>query len=71
MYEVSGLRKGQKAIITKVPNQPSNYNNITPIYGSDDRIIYASDLPRAGDFAHLYPNRDEYEGTAVTSGLWS
>ena len=71
MYEVTGLRKGQKAIITKIPNQPTGYNNINPIYGSDDRIIYASDLPRGGDFPHLYPNNDEYEGTAVTSGLWS
>jgi hypothetical protein len=71
MYEVTGLRKGQRAIITKVPNQPTGYNNINPIYGSDDRIIYSSDLPRGGDFAHLYPNKDEYEGAAVTSGLWS
>jgi len=71
MYEVTGLRKGQKAIITKVPNQPTGYNNVNPIYGSDDRIIYSSDLPRGGDYAHLYPNKDEYEGTAVTSGLWS
>ena len=71
MYEVTGLRKGQRAIITKVPNQPTGYNNINAIYGSDDRIIFASDLPRGGDFAHLYPNNDEYEGNPVTSGLWS
>lgn len=71
IYEVTGLRKGQKAIITKVPNQPTGYNNINAIYGTDDRIIYASDLPRGGDYAHLYPNNDEYEGSAVTSGLWS
>jgi hypothetical protein len=71
MYEVTGLRKGQKAIITKVPNQPTGYNNINAIYGTDDRIIFATDLPRGGDSAHLYPNKDEYEGKAVTSGLWS
>ena len=50
-------------MITKVPNQPANYNNISPIYGTDDRIIFVSDRPRNGA-SHLYPQLDEYELTA-------
>ena len=70
LYEVTGLGKGQTAVITKVPNQPAIYNNISPIYGTDDRIIFTSDRPRDGQ-AHLYPQRDEYESTATVTGLWS
>jgi hypothetical protein len=70
IYEVSGLGQGQAPVITKVPNQPAGYNNISPIYGSDDRIIFSSDRPRGGE-AHLYPQFDEYELSPVNSGLWS
>jgi hypothetical protein len=69
MYEVSNLEKNQTPIVTKIPNQP-NYNNITPIYGTDDRIIFTSDRPRDNS-SHLYPQRDEYESTPVVTGLWS
>lgn len=69
LYEVVGLGINDTPIITKVPNQPENYNNISPIYDSQDRIIFASDRPRAG-MAHLYPQLDEYESAEVTSGLW-
>src|SRR5436189_4791027 len=44
-------------VITKVPNQPSNYNNISPIYGTDDRIIFGSDRPRNGQ-PQLYRQLD-------------
>jgi Hydrazine synthase alpha subunit middle domain len=74
LYEVSGLGKGQTAVITKVPNQPATYNNISPIYGTgigtDERILFTSDRPRDGQ-AHLYPQRDEYESTATVTGIWS
>jgi hypothetical protein len=70
LYEVTGLGKGQTAVVTKVPNQPATYNNISPIYGTDDRILFTSDRPRDGQ-AHLYPQRDEYESTATVTGIWS
>ncbi len=70
MYEVSGLSIGQAATITKVANQPSAYNNVSPFYGTDDRILFASDRPRNGA-AHLYPQLDEYESTATVTGIWS
>ena len=70
IYEIAGLGKNQTPVITKVPNQPENYNNITPIYGTDDRIIFTTDRPRDGS-AHLYPQLDEYEEAPVVSGLWS
>ncbi len=70
LYEVTGLGKGQTAAITKVPMQPATYNNISPLYGTDDRILFTSDRPRDGQ-AHLYPQRDEYESTATVTGIWS
>jgi hypothetical protein len=70
LYEISGLGQNQTPTITKVPNQPANYNNINPIYGTDDRIIFTSDRPHNGA-GHLYPQLDEYELTAVNTGLWS
>lgn len=70
LYEVTGLGKGEKAVIRKVPHQPEQYNNISPVYGSDDAIIFTSDIP-VGKEAHLYPQLDEYESAQVVSGLWS
>lgn len=70
MYEITGLGQGQTAVITKVPNQPTDYNNVSPIYGTDERILFTSDRPRDGQ-AHLYPQLDEYETSATITGLWS
>lgn len=70
LYEITGLGPGDTPVITKVPNQPANYNNVSPIYGADDRLIFSSDRPRDGQ-RHLYPQLDEYESTPVVSGLWS
>jgi hypothetical protein len=70
IYEVSGLGKDQTPVITKVPNQPANFNNISPIYGTDDRVIFTTDRPRNGA-ANLYPQLDEYEEAPTVSGLWS
>jgi hypothetical protein len=69
MYEVTGIQKGGTAAITYVANQPPQFNNISPIYATDDRVIFVSDRPRKGDM-HLYPQLDEYESHASTSGLW-
>jgi hypothetical protein len=70
LYEVSGLGKGQTVAITKIANQPAGYNNISPLYASDDRVLFTSDRPRSGE-AHLYPQLDEYESTATVTGIWS
>ncbi|NOT02730.1 MAG: hypothetical protein HOP29_19170 [Phycisphaerales bacterium] len=70
LYEITGLGQNESPVITRVPNQPANYNNISPLYGTDDRIIFTSDRPRDGR-PHLYPQLDEYEETATVSGLWS
>jgi fibrillarin-like rRNA methylase len=70
LYEVSGLGKGQSVTITKVANQPSTYNNISPLYTSDDRVLFTSDRPRSGE-AHHYPQLDEYESAPTVTGIWS
>lgn len=70
IYEITGLKANEIPVITKVPNQPANYNNISPIYGTDDRIIFTSDRPHNGQ-AHLYPQLDEYELAPTNSGLLS
>jgi Hydrazine synthase alpha subunit middle domain len=70
LFEVTGLGAKDTPRITKVPNQPLEFNNISPIYGTDDRIIFTSDRPRDGQ-RHLYPQRDEYEEAPTVTGLWS
>ncbi len=65
LYEVTNfLDPLTTPVITKVSNQPANYNNVSPCYGTDDRIIFACDRPRDGSaLLHtrrngesLYPN---------------
>ncbi|MFA5834523.1 MAG: T9SS type A sorting domain-containing protein [Bacteroidota bacterium] len=70
IYEVTGFGKGEKVQITKIPNQPEFYNNVSPIYGSDDKIIFTSDMPH-NKKKYLYPQLDEYENATVVTGLWS
>lgn len=70
LYEITGLGPNDTPTITLVPNQPTYFNNIQPVYGSDGRIIFTSDRPINGQL-HLYPQRDEYELTPIVSGLWS
>lgn len=70
LYEVSGLGQGDVVQVTRVPNQPTQYNNVNPVYASGGRLIFASDRPRSGE-AHLYPQQDEYESAATVTGLWS
>jgi hypothetical protein len=69
IYEVSGLAKGETAVIQKVKCQPTAFNNLAPFYASDGQIVFVSDRPRGGQ-AHLYPQRDEYESQPVDTGLW-
>ncbi len=69
LYEITGLGQNETPVITLVPNQPVGYNNVQPIYGTDDRIIFTSDMPRGG-LAHLYPQHDEYESSPIVSGIW-
>lgn len=70
LYEITGLGQSESPVITKVPNQPVDFNNVSPIYGTDDRIIFTSDRPRDGS-RHLHPQLDEYEEAPVVTGLWS
>jgi len=70
LYEITNFTDPNLVpMITKVPNQPANYNNISPIYGTDDRIIFTSDRPRNGQ-PNLYPQLDEYEEQPTVTGLW-
>ena len=49
-----GPRQGRDAgHHARSPNQPDGYNNVSPIYGTDDRIIFTSDRPRDGERAPL------------------
>jgi hypothetical protein len=70
IYEIKGLAKNATPTIRRILQQPKHYNNITPIYGTDDRIIFTSDRPRNGA-AHLYPQLDEYEEAPTVAGLYS
>ena len=70
LYEITNFAQGGTPVITKVPNQPIGFNNVSPIYGTDDRIIFTSDRTRTGE-TYLYPMFDEYKGTPTNGGLWS
>jgi hypothetical protein len=70
VYEITGLGQNDTPVITQVPNQPQNFNNISPVYGTDGRVIFTSDRPRNGSLL-LYPQLDEYESAPTVSGLWS
>lgn len=70
LYEVTNFGSNQVPVITKVSNQPTNYNNVSPVYGTDGRIIFSSDRMRDG-LRHHYPQLDEYEEAPTVTGLWS
>ena len=69
IYELSGLGLNDAVSIIKVAGQPAGANNTSPIYDSQDRILFTSDRPRNGE-PHLYPQLDEYEMVATTTGVW-
>jgi hypothetical protein len=58
-----------KPNIVRVDGQDTQYNNLSPIYGSDSSIIFTSDRPLNGA-PHLYPQLDEYEATPSITGIW-
>jgi hypothetical protein len=70
IYEITGLGQEETPSIRHLPNQPAQYNNVSPIYGTKDQIFFTSDRPRSGE-RHLYPQLDEYESAPTVSGLWS
>lgn len=70
LYEVTGLGPTDTPVITLVPNQPSAYNNVMPVYAADDRILFVSDRPPL-NAPHLYPLLDEYERTPSNTGIYS
>ena len=61
LYEVSGLARGETVRITKVPHQPTGYNNISPIYASDDRILFTSDRSGKPQIYRVSPAGGEAE----------
>jgi hypothetical protein len=67
--QVTDVTKGALAHIALVPNQPANYNNVSPCYAPNGRIIFASDRPYNGQ-GHLQ-QREEYLDLPTVSGLWS
>jgi len=69
IYEITGLGASDTPVITYVAGQPAEYNNVSPIYGTDDAILFTSDRPRNGA-PHLYPQLDEYEEAATNTGIW-
>ncbi len=72
IYEITNLGEvinGATPVIQRVPGQPENYNNISPIYGSDDQVIFTSDAPLFG-MHYTYPQRDEYESSPTNTGIF-
>jgi hypothetical protein len=70
LYEVEGLEPGQAATITKVAGQPTEYNNVSPLYATNgDDILFTSDRPPSGA-AHHYPQLDEYESAPTVNHGW-
>lgn len=70
IYEITNFGVGQTPVITHIATQPANANNVSPCYGTDGRIIFASDRPHNGQM-HLYPQREEYVSLPTNTGLWS
>jgi hypothetical protein len=70
IYEITGLSANDTPVIRRIERQQENFNNVSPIYGTDDRIMFTSDRPRSGE-RHLYPQLDEYEEAPTVTGLWS
>ncbi len=69
IYEVTGIGKGELVSIRRLP-QPADNNNVSPLYGTDDRILFTSDRPHNADRFN-YPQLDEYESQATNTGIWS
>lgn len=70
LYEVTGLGPTETPVIRRVEGQPADFNNVSPVYGRDDRILFTSDRPRSGE-RHLWPQLDEYEEAPTVTGIWA
>ncbi len=70
IYEITGLGPNDAPVVVRVPNQPDDANNVSPFYGTDDRVLFTSDRPFNGA-SHLHPQRDEYEAAPIVTGIWS
>lgn len=70
IYEVTGLGGAGPVAISRLATQPAGYNNVSPLYSPDGRILFTTDRPRGGE-AHLHPQLDEYEEAPTNTGLWS
>jgi len=70
IYEVTGLGRHDTASIRRVEGQPAGFNNVSPIYATDGRILFTSDRPQSGA-AHHWPPRDEYESAPTVVGIYS
>ncbi len=70
LYEMGGMEEGGAVVITRVPYQPENFNNVQPCFSPDDRIIFVSDRTRDGSLA-TYPALDEKGLGRINTGLWS
>ncbi len=57
-------------VIVPVANQPTNFNNVTPCYATDDRVVFMSDRP-FNNQPWLYPQLDEYKGAPTVTGTYS
>ncbi len=68
IFEVSGLGEQDSVIITKIEPQP-DANNVSPIYATDDKIIFVSDRNREGS-PKVDGYVDENQAMDVNSGLW-
>jgi hypothetical protein len=70
LYEVQPVwDRGRRCRSRPWPTSPPVSTTSIRLYLSDGSIVFTSDRPRNGA-AHLYPQHDEYESTATTSGLW-
>jgi hypothetical protein len=70
IYEITNFAREQTPVVTKVGHQPQDYNNVSPLYASDGKILFTSDRPRNGA-VHLHPQLDEYEEIPSITGIWS
>ncbi len=70
IYEITGLGKTETPVITRVPGQRADYNNVQPAYLSDGRIVFSSDCTVTGE-RHLYPALDENGQGPAGTGLWT
>src|SRR6185369_3534160 len=70
IYEVTGFGQGETASIRKIAGQPAEFDNVSPIYATDGRILFTSDRPPSGALHH-FPPLDEYESAPTVAGIYS